>query len=100
MHFNVGQVILSGIAAAEEVIRAFDRRAIYLYVLLRADTADHAFHVLRGRHAVARAIDDNARRWARREERKIVVVRRRRHGDEAVDLRAPHQQLQADPGPE
>src|SRR5689334_24166211 len=48
-------------------------------------------------HFIGLALDDDARRGAGREEAEVVHVRRRSDRNEAADLRAPHQQLHADP---
>ena len=46
------------------------------------------------------AVDQKARRWARRKEVEVIEVGQRRNADEAVDLGPAHQQLHRDPGSE
>src|SRR5262245_44690498 len=82
------------------MVGAFNWLMIDLYVLLRADPRHHALHIGSARDGIARAVEDEARGWARRQEREIVMVGWGRKRQEAVNLRAAHQKLQADPGPE
>ena len=86
--------------AVEEVVGAIDHRVLELHALLRLHLLDHAHHVLDGRDAVLRAVDEEARRRAGSEEGEVVAVRHRGDRDEALDLGAAHEKLHADPGAE
>ena len=81
----------------EEVVGAGQRLLRDGDALLRVQLVDQALHVLRRRHLVGIAMDDQARRRAGRQEREIIGVGLRRDRDEAFDLRPAHQKLHADP---
>ncbi|MPL92923.1 hypothetical protein SDC9_39047 [bioreactor metagenome] len=84
----------------EEVIRPLDLLVRDGDSLLLAQLADQGVGVLRRRHAVGGAVDDQARGGAGGKEAEIIHVRRRRDRDEAGDLGPAHQKLHADPGAE
>ena len=65
-------------------------------VPLGAQLVDQLLHGAGGDHGVGRALDDDARGWARREEAEIVHVGRGSDRDEPANLGAAHQQLHTD----
>src|SRR5690606_2574703 len=69
-------------------------------MLLRAQLLDQLGYRLWLHHGVRRALNEDARGRAGREERKVVHVRRRRDRNKAADFGAPHQELHADQRPE
>src|SRR6056297_2822337 len=88
------------VGVLEEMPRALDLGMGDGDALLLVQLAHERMGVLRRRHPVGGAVDDEARRRAGGEEGEIVHVRRRRDRDEAGDLGPPHQKLHPDPGSE
>ena len=86
--------------AVEEVVRARDDFLVDDDAALGLQLVDERLHVLRLRHAVGIAMDDQAGRGAGREEGEVELAGGRGNRDEALDFRTAHQQLHADPGAE
>src|SRR5690606_11816661 len=80
-----------------EVIGAGNRALRDRDSLLRVQLVYESLHVLRRRHAVVAAVDDEAGRWAGCQEREVVEVWLRRNRHETFDFWAAHQELHADP---
>ena len=87
-------------AILEEVVGVGDHRMLDENALLGLELLDERLNLLERRDAILVAVDEQARRRARREKREIEAVGRGRDGDEALDLGTAHQQLHADPGAE
>ena len=71
-----------------------------LDVALMRQLGDELLHRFDRHQIVLGAVQDEARGGAGREKREVVDIGRRGHGDEALDLGPPHQQLHRDPGAE
>ena len=78
------------------MVRVADFIVMDCNVLLGAKLVHQLLDRARSYHFVARALDDDARRWAGGKEGEIIHVRGRRDRDEALDFGAAHKELHPD----